>query len=729
MMAAPPAPLINFPKDHRYWATHPTITLIDQCSNVQQLKQIHARMLRLGLFFDPFSASKLLHSAALSHSPSLHYARDLFDQIPHPNLYSWNTLIRAYAASPYVTRSISMFVRLLHESVERPSKFTYPFVIKASAKLSDLRLGKAVQGMVIKEGLSSDLFVNNCLIHFYMECGCLDMALQVFWSMPKRDVVSWNSMINGLAQNEYPDEAVNFFRRMEEAGVIPNDVTMVGVLSACGKTGDAELGRWLHSYIENNGIGMGLILGNAVLDMYTKCSSMEQARLFFDNMVDKDIISWTTMIAGYARIGDFSAARQLFDSLPRKDIAAWNALISGYEQNGRPKEAIAVFHELQLSKAAKPDEVTLVSALSACSRLGAMELGGWIHVYTRKEVVRLNCYLVTALIDMYSKCGDLQKAREVFQSAEKRDVFVWSSMIAGLGMHGRGRDAVEMFQRMQEANVRPNSVTFTNLLSACSHSGLVEEGREFFHQMESVYKIPPGMEHYAAMVDILGRAGQLDDATEFIQKMPMSPGASVWGALLGACRLYKNVDLAEHAGSHLLNIEPDNHGAYVLLSNIYAESGKWDKVSDLRKRMRDAGLKKEAGCSSIEVEGTVHEFLVGDNTHPMSKKIYLKLEEMTSRLKSAGYVPNKSEVLQLVEEENMQEIALHLHSERLALAFGLLTLPPSQPIRIVKNLRVCQDCHSVVKLVSKLYDREIVLRDRYRFHHFIGGECSCMDFW
>ncbi|KAI3457862.1 hypothetical protein Pfo_014525 [Paulownia fortunei] len=730
-MAAPNVPLTNFitVNDDRYFANHPTITLIDQCSNAQQLKQIHAQMLRAGLFFDPFSASKLIQSSALSEFSSLHYAHTVFDQIPQPNLYSWNVLIRAYASSPQPINCLSTFIRLLLECSEKPNKFTYPFVIKASAKLADLQLGKGIHGMVIKEGFSSDLFVSNCMIHFYAECRCLDMACRVFSSMPERDVVSWNSMINGLAQNDCVDEAVEFFRRMEGEGVKPNDVTMVGVLSACGKKLDVKFGRWLHSYIQNNGITLSMILSNSILDMYTKCGSMKDARNFFDKMVEKDIISWTTMLAGYARLGDFNAARDVFDSLPSKDIATWNALISAYEQSGSPKEAIAIFNELQISKAATPDEVTLVSALSACSQLGAMELGGWIHVYIKKEGVRLNCHLVTALIDMYCKCGDLQKALDVFHSVDKRDVFVWSAMIAGLGMHGCGRDAIELFLKMQEAKVKPSSVTFTNLLSACSHSGLVEEGREFFHQMEQIYKIVPGVEHYACVVDMLGRAGLLEDAMELIKNMPMTPGASVWGALLGACRLHRNVDLAEHACNHLLEIEPENHGAYVLLSNIYANAGKWDKVSELRKLMRDAGLKKEPGCSSVEVDGIVHEFLVGDNTHPLSKKMYLKLEEIAATLKSVGYVSNKSQLLQLVEEEDMQEKALYLHSERLALAFGLLTLSPSQPIRIVKNLRVCEDCHSVVKLVSKLYDREIVLRDRYRFHHFKGGCCSCMDYW
>ncbi|KAL2556448.1 Pentatricopeptide repeat-containing protein [Forsythia ovata] len=721
----------NFPtvNNDRYFANHPIITMIDRCSNTKHLKTIHAQMLRTGLFSDPYSASKLIQASALSQFSSIQYARKVFDQIPNPNLYSWNALIRAYSSSPEPIHSFLIFIRLTYEGSDNPNKFTYPFVIKALAELSDLQVGKGLHGMVVKSGFISDLFVLNSLIHFYVECACLKMAYQVFLSMPKRDVVSWNSMINGFAQRDCADEALDLFREMEGEDVKPNDVTMVGVLSACGKKLDLEFGRWVHSYIEKNGIRISLTLSNTILDMYTKCGSVVEAIRFFDKMEEKDIISWTTMLAGYARLGDFDAARSLLAAMPCQDIASWNALISAYEQNGNPKEALAIFNELQLSKKAKPDEVTLVSTLSACAQLGAMDLGGWIHVYIKKEGIRLNCHLITALIDMYSKCGDLEKALEVFHSVDKRDVFVWTAMIAGLAMHGFGRDAIELFLKMQEAKVEPNCVTFTNLLSACSHSGQVEEGRDFFRQMELVYNVVPVVKHYACMVDILGRAGLLEEAMELIKNMPMAPAASVWGALLGACRLHSNVDLAEHAFARLVELEPQNHGAYVLLSNIYAKSGKWDKVSELRKVMRDCGLKKEPGCSSIEVDGIVHEFLVGDNSHPLSKKIYSKLEEIAARLKSVGYVSNKSQLLQLVEEEDTQEQALYLHSERLAIALGLLTMSPSQPIRIVKNLRVCGDCHSVAKLISKLYNREIILRDRYRFHHFKGGYCSCKDYW
>ncbi|XP_050204104.1 pentatricopeptide repeat-containing protein At2g29760, chloroplastic [Mercurialis annua] len=721
--------LLTVNNDRLFTNHHRTLHLIDQCTDLMHLKELHAQMLRSGLFFDQYNASKLFSAVALSSFSSLDYARKVFEEIPQPNLYTWNTHIRALASSPEPSQSVLMFIRMLYECMDCPNNFTFPFVIKAAAGVSSLPVAQAIHGMAIKSSLAADMFILNSLIHCYAACGDLDSAYLVFMKIEEKDVVSWNSMIKGFVIGSYPEKALELFLMMETESVRPNEITMVGVLSACAKKMDLEFGRLVCHYIERNWANVNLTVSNAMLDMYVKNGSVEDARILFDKMEEKDIFSWTTMIDGYAKGKDFDAARSIFDAMPQKDISAWNVLISAYEQDGKPKEALAIFHELQLSKAAKPDEITLVSTLTASAQLGAIDIGGWIHVYLKKQGIKLSCHLTTALIDMYSKCGELKKALDVFYSVESRDVYVWSVMIAGLAMHGCGRAAIDLFYKMQEAKMRPNAVTFTNLLCACSHAGLVPEGRMFFDQMESVYDVVPGIKHYACMVDILGRGGFLGEAIEVIEKMPIAPSASVWGALLGGCRIHGNVELAEMACSRLLDLDPSNHGAYVLLSNIYAKKGNWDHVSILRQRMRDHGIKKETGCSSIEVNGAIHEFLVGDHSHPLSGKIYSKLNEVIAKLKSIGYVPNTSHLLQFVEEEDMKEKALNLHSEKLAIAFGLISVTPSQPIRIVKNLRVCGDCHSVAKLISKLYKREIILRDRYRFHHFSQGKCSCMDYW
>ncbi|KAK1256698.1 Pentatricopeptide repeat-containing protein [Acorus gramineus] len=711
---------------------HPILSLLDDHNRPPDrthIKKIHARMLRLGLLSDPYSASRLIAALSLSPSRDLHYAHQLFDQIPHPNLFTWNALIRAFASSSTPLRSLLVFLRLLSEAPLGPDKFTFPFVIKAAADLPASRFGRAVHAMVLKSALRADVFIGNSLIYFYAACGDLGLSRRVFDGIPVRDVVSWNSMIAASTQAGRPEEALELFRRMEVEDVKPNDVTMTSVVNACAQMGDLELGMWVCSYTERNVIRQSLILNNAMLDMYAKCGNLEEARKLFDAMGDRDSFTWTTMLVGYASDGDFKAARRVFEAMPSRDIAAWNAMISAYGQSGQPKEALGLFHEC-LKEDIIADQVTFVSVLSVCSQLGTIDLGRLIHASIHKHGITLNCHLATSLIDMYAKCGNLEKAVEVFQSVDQRDVFVWSAMMAGLAMHGHGEAAIELFLEMQEAKVKPNEVTFMNMLCACSHSGLVDKGRIYLNQMLPVYGIAPKVEHYGCMVDILGRAGRLDEALDLIEnQMPMPPRASVWGALLGACAVHGNVKLGEKAFEHLVALEPGNDGAYVLMSNLYAKSDYWDGVAKLRKRMREMGMKKEKGCSSIEVDGVVYDFLVGDISHPSYRKIYLKLNEIASRLRSSGYVPNRSQLLQNVEDDDAKEQALYLHSEKLAIAFGLISTDSCMPIRVMKNLRVCEDCHSFAKVVSSVYEREVVLRDRYRFHRFRGGECSCMDYW
>lgn len=705
------------------------LEFIDQCTNIMQLKQIHAHLLCTSLFCDPYIASELLTAYALSSFSCLRYAQNVFDQIPRPNLYCWNTLIRAYASSTDPTQSFLIFLHLLYSCSEFPNKFTFPFLFKAASQLKVLHLGSALHGMVIKASLSSNLFILNSLIHFYSSSGALDLAHRVFTNIPEKDIVSWNAMVNAYAQGGLPEKALLLFEEMEMKGVKPNVITMVGVLSACAKKSDLELGRWICSYIERNEIDVNLTLNNAMLDMYVKCGSINDAKNLFNRMPEKDIVSWTTMLDGHAKLGNYDEAHLIFDAMPHKEASAWNALISAYEQNGKSREALSLFHEMQHSENVKPDEVSVVCALCACAQLGALEFGYRIHAFIKKHDIDLNCHITTSLIDMYAKCGDLEKAREVFRAVERKDVYVWSAMIAAMAMYGQGREALDLFSSMVEDNIKPNAVTFINLLCACSHTGLVNEGKHLFEQMEPLYGIVPQIHHYVCMVDMFGRAGLLDEAVSFIEKMQIPPTASAWGALLGGCSLHPNVELAELACRNLLKLEPWNHGALVLLSNIYAKAGKWEKVSNLRKLMRDSDIKKEPGCSSIEVNGIVYEFLVGDNSHPFSQKIYSKLDEISEKLKSIGYKPDMSGLLQLVEEDDLMERSLNLHSEKLAIAFGLISTASSQPIRIMKNLRICRDCHTVAKLISELYDRDILLRDRYRFHHFRGGKCSCMDYW
>jgi pentatricopeptide repeat protein len=405
----------------------------------------------------------------------------------------------------------------------------------------------------------------------------------------------------------------------------------------------------------------------------------------------------------------------------------WSAMITGYALSGNSREALKLFYQMQLTNM-KPDLATVKSLVPACAHLAALQPGTWMHGYLIKSGFESDVSVGTALVDMYGKYGSIDMARKLFDIMHERDVVSWSAIIAGYGMQGYGENALELFSQMQKTGLSPDHVTFVCVLSACSHAGLLDEGWQIFDSMVRDYDIMPSVEHYACMVDLLGRVGRLDDAEDFIKKMPLKPDAGVWGALPGACRIHCNVELGGRVAEQLFYLEPDNAGHYVLLSNMYAAAGSWDDVAKVRTMMKDKGLKMTPGCTLVEINNRVHQFIADDRSHPHSDEIYATLKSLAGQMKDAGYVPNTGLVLHDVAEE-VKERMLWSHSEKLAIAFALINTSPGSPIRITKNLRACVDCHSATKFISKIVKREIIVRDAIRFHHFRDGSCSCVDYW
>ncbi|GMH08479.1 hypothetical protein Nepgr_010319 [Nepenthes gracilis] len=437
------------------------------------------------------------------------------------------------------------------------------------------------------------------------------------------------------------------------------------------------------------------------------------SRYLFDQIRQPDLVSWNTMLAAYAHCGasDVTSANG-FSSVQNAELSV---------------EVLHLFSRMQASSI-RPNELTIVALISACADLGALSQGIWAHAYVLKNKLGLNHFVATALIDMYAKCGCLGMAHQLFDEFPQKDELCYNAMIQGLAIHGYGHSALDLFKMMKLKGLAPDSVTLLVTLSACSHSGLVEEGCKLFESMRKEYGIEPKLEHYSCLVDLLGRAGRLKEAEDRIQRMPMKPNAILWRSLLGAAKLHGNLAVGEVAVKHLIELDPQTSGNYVLLSNIYARIDKWEDVNRVRRLMKDRGIDKMPGNSWIEIDGAMHEFLMGDRTHPRLKEIYLKLEEMNRKLQAHGHKPRTQEVLFDIEEEDKED-ALSYHSERLAIAFGLIASEATVPIRIIKNLRVCSDCHLSTKLISYIYDREIIVRDRNRFHHFRNGTCSCWDFW
>ncbi|XP_077242239.1 tetratricopeptide repeat (TPR)-like superfamily protein [Tasmannia lanceolata] len=570
------------------------IALLQTCNSKPKLKQIHAFSIRNGVPLSNPDMGKHLIFSLVSLSGPMSYAHHMFYQIHHPNIFTWNTMIRGYAESENPQPAIHIHDQMRISSIQ-PDTHTYPFLLKAVAKLMAVKEGGKIHSQTVRNGFESLSFVQNSLIHLYAACGLTDNAYKMFESMTPRDLVTWNSVINGFAINGRPNEALTLFRQMGLEGV-------------------------------------------------------------------------------------------------------------------------------------EPDGFTMVSLLSSCAELGALALGRRVHVYLMKVGLSGNLHAGNALIDLYAKCGSIREAHRVFDEMGVRSVVSWTSLIVGLAVNGFGKEALQLFGVLERERLMPSEITFIGVLYACSHCGMVDEGFRYFKRMREEYGIVPKIEHYGCMVDLLGRAGLVEEAHDFITKITLEPNAVIWRTLLGACAINGHVALGEVARAHLARLDPKHCGDYVLLSNLYASEGRWLDVHRVRKTMLREGVKKAPGHSLLEVGNCVHEFVMGDRSHPQSEEIIDMLEEITRLLKLEGYVPRTSNVLADIEEEE-KENALSYHSEKLAIAFALISTAPGTPIRIIKNLRVCADCHLATKLISKVFDREIVVRDRSRFHHFRDGSCSCKDYW
>ena len=612
------------------------------CNSMDQLKQIHLQIIQKGLSSDAMIFSKIVAFCCVQESSSMNYARHVFDRIPEPNIFIWNTMIKGYSQvkSPYF--AISMYMEMLAKNVE-PDKYTFPFLLRCFTPSVALSFGRQIHGHVCKFGFEFNVAVQHALIHMYSLSKQLGMARGVFDMTLKCDVMLWNAMISGYNRSKKFEESRKLFCLMEKQRVLPSTVTLVSVLSACSKLKDVDTGKRVHQYVKDHKVESTLTLENTLVDTYAACGEMNIALDIFKNMKKRDVISWTSIVTGFLNVEQVDLARKYFDQMPERDSISWTAMIDGYLKLNRFKEVLMLFREMQTAQV-KADAYTMVSILTACAHLGALELGEWVRAYIDKNQIKNDVYVGNALIDMYFRCGDAEKAVKVFDEMQYRDKFTYTTMIVGYASNGLGEEALVAFNQMLQESVKPDEVTCIGVLFACTHTGLVDEGKKFFANMRAEYGIEPNVTHYGCMIDLLGRAGHLREAYEVIENMPMKSNSVVWGALLGACRVYKNVEMAEKAATHLLQLEPENEAVYTILCNIYVVCNRLEKLKVLRKIMKDRGIKKIPGCSSIEVNGTIHEFVAGDKSHPQSKDICLKLENLKENLVLAGYTPEILEV-------------------------------------------------------------------------------------
>eukprot|EP01018_Ginkgo_biloba_P030030 Gb_09794 [translate_table: standard] len=772
-------------------------SVITACASLlamEEGKQVNVHIIKTGYTSDLFVGSALVNMYFKCGCPG--DARLVFDRMPERNVVSWTAMMVGYVQHKRGEDAIRVYEQMRLAGVYLNHN-SFAIALSACSSLEAQEKGTQIHTHTIKTGFESDVSVGNGLVTMYAKCRNIEDACKVFDQMPTLDLISWNAIISGYAQNGHNEEALNFFCQMQQAGLKSSSVALASALSSCASLESLEHGKQLHSHVFKAGLELDISVGNALISMYARSARIRCSREVFDKMAEQDLISWNAMIGGYAqnelseeamelfhqmrktdmcmnhitfvsilgaltcpeaiehgkqvhahminsgfepdvcvenalltmyaKCGRMEDASKLFHKMLKKDAVSWNAMIAGYALNGHGEEALEIICKMQ-EAGMKLDHFTFATILRACASIAALEHGKQIHASIIRGRLESDIFVGSALVDMYSKCGSIEDARHVFDKMADRNDVSWNAMISGYARHGHGEDALQLFCQMQQAGMKPDRITFVSVLCACSHVGLLDEGCNYFDSMSQIYGITPRVEHYACIVDLLGRAGCLSEAEDFINKMPVQANALVWRTLLGACRVHGNMEIGKRAAECLLELEPQDAATYVLLSNIYASAGKWNDVTKVRTMMKDRGVKKDPGCSWIKLKDGVHAFFVGDRSHPQTKEIYAMLANLTEQMKELGYVPDTNFVLHDVEQEQKEHF-LCCHSEKLAISFGLINTPSGMPIRIIKNLRVCGDCHSAIKFISRIVGRKIVVRDSNRYHHFKDGLCSCGDYW
>ncbi|KAL6557289.1 Pentatricopeptide repeat-containing protein [Orobanche minor] len=544
------------------------------------LLQIHAFMLRNGLETNLNLVSKLITTLS-SADPQcgLRHARRLFDQMPQrPDAFLCNTMMKSHLSSHQFPEAIGLYVRLRRQEGFVPDNYTFSTLTKCCGLSFSTWEGMGVHGHVVKYGFESNLYVATALVDMYGKLGRMGFARKVFDEMTERSSVSWTALMTGYIRG-----------------------------------GDMNIAKTLFDEMPEDGRDTAAF--NVMIDGYVKKGEMGSAKMMFDATPDKNVVSWTSMIDGHCSSGNVNEARLFFDMMPCRNLYSWNVMIGGYSQNNQPHEALVLFHELLAEKMFGPDDVTVVSVLPAIADLGALDLGNWVYEFVKKNKLDVSANVSTALVDMYAKCGEVEKSRRVFDVVRGRETSTWNALINGLALNGCANEALEVFVEMTRKGFKPDEITMLGVLSACNHGGLVEEGRRYFSKMDE-FKLTPKIEHYGCLVDLLGRAGCLEEAEKLIEGMPYEANGIILSSLLSACGYAKDVTRAEKVVKKAIVMEPCNDGNYVILRNLYASEKRWRDVERIKKSMLMKGAKKEVGCSTIDIDSQILEFIAGDNMHP-----------------------------------------------------------------------------------------------------------------
>ncbi|OIT35856.1 PREDICTED: pentatricopeptide repeat-containing protein At3g05340 [Nicotiana attenuata] len=598
--------------------------------NVRLGSSIHAFVLKdpqfvyLGYQFNTQNALVVWNSLLTMYARCgrTYDAAQVFDEMPMKDTVSWNSIISGFVNNGNFNMGFGYFKEMMGSGCFKFDHASLTTILSACDGRGFLSLNKMIHGLVVLSGMEREISVSNALVTSYFRCGCANSGRQVFDEMDVRNVISWTAVISGLAQNEFCEESLDLFVEMQGAVVVPNYLTYLSALLACSGIKALGEARQIHGIVWKLGFHSDLCIESALMDVYSKCGSVQDAWQMFESAEVLDTIAMTVMLVGFA-------------------------------QNGYEEEALQIFVKMVKSGVdIDPDVVSAVLGVFGSDT--SLGLGRQVHSLIIKKGFISNSFVSNGLINMYSKCGQLEESVEIFNSIARRNSVSWNSIIAAYARHGNGYRALQLYEEMRSDGVDPTDVTFISLLHACSHVGLVNKGMEFFESMQSIYGMTPRMEHYAAVVDLLGRAGLLSEAKSFIEGLTVKPDILIWQALLGACSIHGDAEMGKYAADQWVLVSPDNPVPYVLLANIYSSRGRWKDRARTIKKMKEMGVAKETGTSWIEIEKEVHSFVVADQMHPRAMIIYSTLSELFRHMRDEGYVPDNRLILYYMDSDEKE---------------------------------------------------------------------------
>ncbi|TXG52625.1 hypothetical protein EZV62_021794 [Acer yangbiense] len=683
------------------------VPLLQECihrNSLSEVQILHAHIIKTGTHQDPFVMTFLVNVYA--KCGTMEEAERVFNNLPRIYVAAWTTLMTGYVQNSQPELAIRVFLDML-EAGDYPTHITLGTILNACSSMKSIKLGNQIHAYIVKYCIEDDTSVGNSLCSLYSNCGSLVSAIKAFRRIREKNVISWTTVICACGENGEAFQGLKFFVQMLSEGIEFNEFTLTSILSMCSTMLSLCVGVQVHSLIIKLGYESNLRIRNSVMYLYIRCGLVYEARKLFDGTQRVSLVTWNAMIAGHAQMIEIA----------KDDLSAHH---SG-------AEALNMFSKLNRS-GMKPDIYTFSSVLTVCSKLVALQQGEQVHAQILKTGFLSDVVVGTALVNMYNKCGSIERASKAFVEMSTRTLISWTSMITGFANHGHSQQALHLFEDMLLVGVRPNQITFVGVLSACSNAGMVHEALNYFDMMQKDYKIRPVPDHFVCLTDMFVRLGRLEEVLDFIKRMEFDPNEVIWSRFVEGCRRHGNMELGFYAAEQLLKLKPKNPETYLMLLDMYLSAKRWDDVFRVKSLMEEEKLSKIQDWSWISIKDKVHSFKPNDRLHPQSAEMYKLLDELLDKAESLGY--KSRECLELIDEDDEIKTfsSAVYHSEKLAVAFGMLRTLNAAPILVIKNTTMRRDCHNFIKVISSVTGREIIIRDSKRLHRFVDGHCSCGDF-